>query len=108
MSFHRRVVAYLKQFALIGIDLAPGNERPKTAWKNQQQNPAPAKVHGLFLAQSPPSGKQVCRVNGTAVFIRRAGEWPWGCRINPAFRWWCQDAPAPFPWLSPRFPLGFS
>jgi hypothetical protein len=28
-----------------------------------------------------------------AGFIRQAGEWHWGCRMNPAFRWWCQDAP---------------
>jgi hypothetical protein len=25
--------------------------------------------------------------------IRQAGEWDRGCRMNPAFRWWCQDAP---------------
>jgi len=26
-------------------------------------------------------------------FIRQAGEWDWGGWMNPAFRWWCQDAP---------------
>jgi hypothetical protein len=31
--------------------------------------------------------------NRNAGFIRQAGEWHWGCRINPAFQWWCQDAP---------------
>ncbi len=31
--------------------------------------------------------------NRNAGFIRQAGEWHWGCRMNPAFRWWCQDAP---------------
>jgi hypothetical protein len=30
--------------------------------------------------------------NRNAGFIRQAGEWHWGCRMNPAFRWWCQDA----------------
>jgi hypothetical protein len=33
--------------------------------------------------------------NRNAGFIRQADEWHWGCRINPAFRWWCQDAPVP-------------
>jgi len=33
------------------------------------------------------------RANRNAGFIRQAGEWHWGCRMNPAFRWWCQDAP---------------
>jgi len=32
------------------------------------------------------------RANQNAGFTRQAGEWHWGCRINPAFRWWCQDA----------------
>jgi hypothetical protein len=31
--------------------------------------------------------------NRNAGFIRQAGKWHWGCRMNPAFRWWCQDAP---------------
>jgi len=31
--------------------------------------------------------------NRNAGFIRQAGEWHSGCRMNPAFRWWCQDAP---------------
>src|ERR1035441_8357842 len=31
--------------------------------------------------------------NRNAGFIRQAGEWHWGCRMNPAFRWLCQDAP---------------
>jgi hypothetical protein len=35
----------------------------------------------------------VSRANRNAGFIRQAGEWHWGCRMNPAFRWWCQDAP---------------
>jgi hypothetical protein len=30
--------------------------------------------------------------NRNAGFIRQAGEWHWGCRMNPAFRW-CQVAP---------------
>ena len=33
------------------------------------------------------------RANQNAGFTRQAGEWHWGCRINPAFRRWCQDAP---------------
>jgi hypothetical protein len=38
--------------------------------------------------------------NRNAGFIRQAGEWHWGCRVNPAFRWWCQDAPdGPAPWI---------
>jgi hypothetical protein len=32
--------------------------------------------------------------NRNAGFIRQVGEWRWGCRMNPAFRWWCQDAPS--------------
>ncbi|MEI7940184.1 MAG: hypothetical protein WCK27_26165, partial [Verrucomicrobiota bacterium] len=27
-----------------------------------------------------------------AGFIRQAGEPRQGCRMNPAFRWWCQEA----------------
>ncbi|MCX6912970.1 MAG: hypothetical protein NT167_07990, partial [Verrucomicrobia bacterium] len=33
------------------------------------------------------------RANRNAGFIRQAGEWHWGCRMNPAFHWWCQGAP---------------
>ena len=33
------------------------------------------------------------QANRNAGFIRQAGEPHWGCRMNPAFRWWCQDAP---------------
>ena len=36
------------------------------------------------------------RANWNAGFIRQAGEWYWGCRINPVFRWWCQEAPVSF------------
>jgi hypothetical protein len=34
--------------------------------------------------------------NRNAGFIRQAGERHWGRRLNPAFRWWCQDALAHF------------
>jgi hypothetical protein len=37
--------------------------------------------------------KAASHANRNAGFIRQVGEWHWGCRINPAFRWWCQDAP---------------
>jgi hypothetical protein len=30
--------------------------------------------------------------NRNAGFIRQPGEPNWGCRMNPAFRWWCQAA----------------
>ena len=31
--------------------------------------------------------------NRNAGFIRQAGEWHSGCRLNPAFRRWCQNMP---------------
>jgi hypothetical protein len=34
--------------------------------------------------------------NRNAGFIRQAGAPHQGCRMNPAFRWWCQDAPQQF------------
>jgi hypothetical protein len=39
------------------------------------------------------SGHQAEQTNRNAGFIRQAGEWDWGSWMNPAFRWWCQDAP---------------
>ncbi|MGO8930063.1 MAG: hypothetical protein ACLQU3_24610 [Limisphaerales bacterium] len=44
-------------------------------------------------AQLGTTTKAGSHANRNAGFIRQAGEWHWGCRINPAFRWWCQDAP---------------
>ena len=33
------------------------------------------------------------RAHRNAGFIRQASQWHCGCRINPAFRWCCQEAP---------------
>ena len=44
-------------------------------------------------AHPVPTTKAGSHANRNAGFIRQAGEWHWGCRMNPAFRWWCQDAP---------------
>lgn len=49
-----------------------------------------------FTCGAPHLGtttKAGSHANRNAGFIRQAGEWHWGCRMNPAFRWWCQDAP---------------
>ena len=43
-----------------------------------------------------PATKADSRANRNAGFIRQVGEWHWGCRINPAFRWWRQEAPVSF------------
>ena len=48
-------------------------------------------------AQFGITTKTGSHANRNAGFIRQAGEWHWGCRINPAFRWWCQDAPPRMP-----------
>jgi hypothetical protein len=45
------------------------------------------------------------QTNWNAGFIRQAGEWDWGCRMNPAFRWWYQDAPKQDPKRA-RKPVG--
>ena len=55
------------------------------------QSPIQAVVgHPANLGTTTKAGSHA---NRNAGFIRQAGEWHWGCRINPAFRWWCQDAP---------------
>ena len=58
------------------------------------------------------TSKADSRVNWNAGFIRQAGEWHWGCRMNPAFRWWCQEAPvfdAPAcTWRCAGEPFGFA
>ena len=67
-------------------------------------HPSPRSVWSLFRpffilrrgALLGTTAKADSRVNWNAGFIRQAGEWHWGCRMNPAFRWWCQDAPVPF------------
>ena len=49
-----------------------------------------------FTCGAPHLGtttKAGSHANRNAGFIRQAGEWHWGCRMNPAFRWWCQEAP---------------
>ena len=51
---------------------------------------APNRCWGAHLGTTTKAGSYA---NRNAGFIRQAGEWHWGCRINPAFRWWCQDAP---------------
>jgi hypothetical protein len=50
-----------------------------------------AEPGGAHLDTSTTAARQT---NRDAGFIRQAGEWDWGCRMNPAFRWWCQDAPS--------------
>jgi len=34
------------------------------------------------------------QTNWNAGFIRQAGEWDWGCRMNPPFRFVCSAAVA--------------
>jgi hypothetical protein len=50
-----------------------------------------AEPGGALLVASTTPVEQTKR---NAGFIRQAGEWGWGCRMNPAFRWCCQDAPS--------------
>ena len=49
---------------------------------------------GRILASSATAAEQT---NRNAGFIRQAGEWDWGGRMNPAFRWCCQDPTAANP-----------
>jgi len=57
----------------------------------QIRNPKPDRAH------PGTTTKAGSYANRNAGFIRQAGEWHWGCRINPAFRWQCQNAPTPTP-----------
>jgi hypothetical protein len=50
-------------------------------------SPAP----GAHIGTTTKAGRHA---NRNAGFIRQAGEWHWGCRMNPAFRLRCPDAPA--------------
>ena len=47
----------------------------------------------MELALLGTTTKVGSHANRNAGFIRQAGEWHWGCRMNPALRWWCQVAP---------------
>jgi hypothetical protein len=49
-----------------------------------------AEPGGVYLDTSTTAAEQR---NRNAGLIRQAGEWDQGCRMNPAFRGWCQDAP---------------
>jgi hypothetical protein len=42
---------------------------------------------GLVRTQLGTTTKAGSHATRNAGFIRQAGEWHWGCRINPAFRW---------------------
>ena len=61
-----------------------------------EEEPAGSKDQGgrmppwAHLDTSTTAAEQRNRNGG---LVRQAGEWDLGCRMNPAFRWWFQDAP---------------
>jgi len=62
--------------------------RHHTGYAQGGVEPTPETVRALIGTTT----KAGSHANRNAGFIRQAGEWHWGCRMNPAFRWWCQDA----------------
>ena len=81
-------------FAAIGPEVVFHHRAPtrKCARIDKSRTISPGGIgpRRAYLGTTAEAGSHA---NRNAGFIRQAGEWHWGCRMNPAFRWWCQEAP---------------